>query len=132
MIRGDMREKTSECIEIPDLDEETMRELLSYIYSDRVGVLDWQCATDKQSCGQVQTARPEEEVRGYPEVRSAMICLLQICTTTKNCEMQPKISSRDKERNFFASNTCQSFTEKDYKLAVETMDQLHYINYLDN
>ncbi|GBM76954.1 hypothetical protein AVEN_230129-1 [Araneus ventricosus] len=40
----DMREKTRKCVKIPDLDEDTLREFLSYM--DAVGELQWRGAAD--------------------------------------------------------------------------------------
>ncbi|GIY18664.1 hypothetical protein CDAR_11861 [Caerostris darwini] len=44
MFTSDMKENVQQCVEIPDVDADTMREMLRYIYTDTVTDLQWKNA----------------------------------------------------------------------------------------
>ncbi|KAF8771038.1 Speckle-type POZ protein like [Argiope bruennichi] len=44
MLTTDMTEKTTECVTIEDLDANTVRRMLMFLYSDRLEDLDWESA----------------------------------------------------------------------------------------
>ncbi|CAL1293286.1 unnamed protein product [Larinioides sclopetarius] len=46
MFTSDMREKTDECVNIPDLDDDTVRRMLHFLYTDTIEDLQWEGAKD--------------------------------------------------------------------------------------
>ncbi|CAL1287708.1 unnamed protein product [Larinioides sclopetarius] len=44
MFTTNMQEKANECVIIEDLDSDTIRRMLKFLYSDNLDDLDWQCA----------------------------------------------------------------------------------------
>ncbi|CAL1286291.1 unnamed protein product [Larinioides sclopetarius] len=45
MMTSDMKEKNSGCIEIDDLDDDVVQQLLIFLYSDTIGIVQWEMAT---------------------------------------------------------------------------------------
>ncbi|CAL1298330.1 unnamed protein product [Larinioides sclopetarius] len=45
MFSNDMKEKTKECIDVPDIDSSTVRQFLLYLYTDSLGNLQWEPAS---------------------------------------------------------------------------------------
>ncbi|GBM89731.1 Speckle-type POZ protein B [Araneus ventricosus] len=46
MFTSDMREKTDECVNIPDLEDDTVRRMLHFLYTDTIEDLQWEDAKD--------------------------------------------------------------------------------------
>ncbi|GBM76967.1 Protein roadkill [Araneus ventricosus] len=130
MFSRDMMEKTSQFVEITDVNEDTLRELLSYIYTDSVGELEWRGAAD------LYRAADKYELldlkRRCSTFLKSEISVSSICTVLVVADMHHDQGLREKAQDFvmrqdaefFASDTWRNFKKENSYLAMEIMEQI--------
>ncbi|GBM76951.1 TD and POZ domain-containing protein 4 [Araneus ventricosus] len=130
MFGGDMKEKTSKCVEIPDLDEDTLSKLLSYIYADTVGELQWRGAVD------LYRAADKYELldlkRRCSTFLKSDLSVSSVCAVLGVADLHHDRELREAGQDFvmgqgaefFTSDTWRSFKEENSKLAWEIMERI--------
>ncbi|CAL1275376.1 unnamed protein product [Larinioides sclopetarius] len=130
MFTGDMREKTGKSVEIPDLDEATLRELLSYIYTDTVAELQWRGTAD------LYRASDKYELldlkRRCSTFLKTNLSVSSVCTVLILADMHHDQELREvaqdfitrQEAEFFASDAWGSFKKGNPNLALEIMERI--------
>ncbi|GIY22125.1 TD and POZ domain-containing protein 1-like [Caerostris extrusa] len=127
MFQTEMREKIGQCVEIPDLDEETVRLMLQFMYTADLKDLRWNSAC------QLYEAADKYEILSLKKICTSF--LVSNLSVTNACELlalfdmhqdadqkltvQEFILNRDAE--FFSSDEWNIFTETNTKLAADTM-----------
>ncbi|CAL1275371.1 unnamed protein product [Larinioides sclopetarius] len=130
MFSGDNNDKTSNSIEIPDLDEDTLRELLSYIYSDAVGEVEWQGAIDLYRAAN-KFELLELKRRCATSLKSDL-SVSNVCAILSIADLHYDRELREaaqdfvmrQEAEFFTSDMWQSFKEENSKLAWEIVERV--------
>ncbi|GBM76844.1 Speckle-type POZ protein B [Araneus ventricosus] len=129
MFTSGMREKTSKCIDIPDLDADTLNRLLLYIYKDEVQKLTWEIAAN------LFEAADKYELLTLKEKCS---CFLQsnlsksnVCKILVLADMHYDGSLRNSVQKFMLNNpeivycdVWKVFKQNHSKLALETTEQI--------
>ncbi|CAL1275374.1 unnamed protein product [Larinioides sclopetarius] len=130
MFSGDMKEKTGKSVEIPDLDEATLRELLSYIYTDTVAELQWRGAAD------LYRAADKYELLDLKTRCSTFLktnlSVSSVCTVLILADMHHDQELREvaqdfitrQEVEFFASDAWRSFKKGNPNLALEILERI--------
>ncbi|GBM76952.1 TD and POZ domain-containing protein 4 [Araneus ventricosus] len=130
MFGGHMKEKTSKCVEITDVDEDTLRELLSYIYTDSVGELEWRDAAD------LYRAADKYELldlkRRCATFLKSGLSKNSVCTVLVVAEMHHDRELREAAQDFvmrqgaefFTSDTWRKFKKDHSNIYVEILEQI--------
>ncbi|GBM87932.1 TD and POZ domain-containing protein 4 [Araneus ventricosus] len=130
MFNTDMLEKTSECVPIPDLSADTLRELLSYIYTDKVGELQWQAAADLYSgADKYQLLDLKESCASILKCAlsvSNFSAILSVADMHQDRELQEAVHDfvMRQGETFFTSDEWRSFREKNSVVAWKIVDSM--------
>ncbi|GFQ66651.1 TD and POZ domain-containing protein 3 [Trichonephila clavata] len=127
MFTNDMKEKSKGCVEISDLDADTVRQMLHYMYTDAVEDLSWENAL------KLYTAADKYEIKALK--KKCSVYLKENLCQTKACEFlvladmhQDKYLKRvvqnfilEHDNEIFDMDVWKNFMDANPKLAAETM-----------
>ncbi|CAL1297894.1 unnamed protein product [Larinioides sclopetarius] len=131
MFTQDMREKTSKCIDIPDLNADTLGWLLLYIYENKIQEFTWETA------GNLFEAADKYELLDLKEKCSRFLKLnlsgSNVCKILVLADMHHDESLRKSAQEFILNNpeimhsdVWKIFREDHSKLALEAAEQIIY------
>ncbi|GBM61696.1 Speckle-type POZ protein B [Araneus ventricosus] len=130
MFNGDMKEKTSKFVEIPDLDEDTLRELLSYIYTDMVTELEWRGATDLYRAAdkyELLDLKRRCSIFLKSDLSVSSVCTVLVLADLHH-DQELRETAQDfvmrQEEDFFTSDTWRSFKKENSYIAMEIMERI--------
>ncbi|CAL1275377.1 unnamed protein product [Larinioides sclopetarius] len=130
MFTGDMKEKTSNCVEISDVNGDALRELLLYIYTDTVGDLEWPGATDLYRAADKYELldlkrRCATFLKSNLSVRS--VCTILVLADMHHDQELQKAAENfimQQDAEFFTSDMWQTFKKENSYLALEIMERI--------
>ncbi|GBN77576.1 Speckle-type POZ protein [Araneus ventricosus] len=128
MFNGNFKKKISKCVEIPDVDENTVRELLSYIYTDKVGELQWRGAADLYRAA--DKYQMLDLKRRCTTFLKSDLSLSNVCTILVVADMHHDRKLREAAQDFvrqqgedfFTSDNWRSFKYENSELAWEIVE----------
>ncbi|XP_055951871.1 TD and POZ domain-containing protein 4-like [Argiope bruennichi] len=131
MFTKDMKEKTSKCIDIPDMDADTLHQLLFYIYENKLQKLTWEMAAN------LFEAADKYEILDLKEKCSTFLMdflsVSNVCQTLVLADMHHDESLQKSAQDFILNNSEIIYSDrwKDFrqnypKLALETTEQIIY------
>ncbi|GBN06765.1 TD and POZ domain-containing protein 4 [Araneus ventricosus] len=132
MFTNDMREKASKCIVVPDVDVDTLRRLLLYIYTNEVPEVEWDKTAD------LFRAADKYELLELKNQCSAIlksnISKINVCCVLSLADMHHEEELRKAVFDFitrnldiFSSDIWKIFRRENSELAMETMERIIYI-----
>ncbi|GBN07362.1 TD and POZ domain-containing protein 4 [Araneus ventricosus] len=130
MFNGDMMEKTSKCVPIQDISGNTMRKLLSYIYTDKVGKLEGQGAVDLYKAADKYELM-ELKKRCATFINSAL-SKTNVCYILTVSDMHYDQDLKQEVQNFIISQGAEFLTSDEWRgfkkehplLALETVERM--------
>ncbi|KAF8789786.1 TD and POZ domain-containing protein 4 [Argiope bruennichi] len=128
----DMEEKASKYVEIPDMDGDTLRDLLSYIYTNEVGELKWQSALKFYRAAdeyELLDLKKKCSIFLRSHLSASNACAVLILADTHH-DQRLRGTAKDfiinQRKEFFTSDAWRSFKEENFKLYVEILEQMAF------
>ncbi|GIY89811.1 TD and POZ domain-containing protein 1 [Caerostris extrusa] len=127
MFLTEMKEKSGQCVEIPDMDEETVRLMLQFMYTADLPDLRWSTA-----CRLYQAADKYEILSLKKTCSSFLVSNLSVTNACELLALFDKHQDADQKQavqefmlkqdaEFFRSDEWKEFMESNLKLAADTM-----------
>ncbi|XP_055924819.1 speckle-type POZ protein B-like [Argiope bruennichi] len=128
----DVEEKASKYVEIPDMDGDTLRDLLSYIYTNEVGELKWQSALKFYRAAdeyELLDLKKKCSIFFRSHLSASNACAVLILADTHH-DQRLRGTAKDfiinQRKEFFTSDAWRSFKEENFKLYVEILEQMAF------
>ncbi|GBN76330.1 TD and POZ domain-containing protein 4 [Araneus ventricosus] len=131
MFTKDMREKTSKCIDIPDLDADTLGRLLLYIYEDKIQELTWEAAANLfEAADKYEVLDLKEKCSRFLKstLTESNVCKILLLADMHNDESLKKAVQEFILNNseIIYSDVWKVFKEDHSKVALETAEHIIY------
>ncbi|CAL1280888.1 unnamed protein product [Larinioides sclopetarius] len=131
MFTNDMREKASNCIDVPDVNAGTLRRLLLYIYTNKVQVFEWDKIAD------LLRAADKYELLELKDLCSSILksnisssnvcCILSLADMHHDEDLYKEgLDFVSKNLDIFSSDAWGIFKTQNSRLAMETMEKVAY------
>ncbi|GFS71357.1 speckle-type POZ protein-like B [Nephila pilipes] len=127
MFTSNMKEKTRERVEVPDIEDDTMRRMLLYMYTDTLKDLNWESAI------KLYSAADKYEILSLKDKCSHFLkinlCLTKVCEVLVLADMHMDNDLKEAVQHYalthneevFHSDQWTEFTKSNTALAAETM-----------
>ncbi|CAL1291861.1 unnamed protein product [Larinioides sclopetarius] len=131
MLTCNMKEKNIDCIHIDDMQNDTVHQLLLFLYSDNIEILHWKSASqlyyaaDKYQIGKLKALCSSFLVKNLSISNASELLLLADTYNDVNFKKVVEDFILEHEKHVFCSNAWEKLIEKNHLLAIRTM-QLKY------
>ncbi|GFR10068.1 speckle-type POZ protein-like B [Trichonephila clavata] len=126
IFASDMKEKTQGCVDVTDLDDDTMRKMLLYMYTDKVEDLQW------ESASQLYAASDKYNISSLrikcSAILKAKLSLINACRILSLADLhQDEVLKKTvqeyiiQKKTIFSSEEWKSLMDANLRLAAETM-----------
>ncbi|GBN06764.1 Speckle-type POZ protein-like B [Araneus ventricosus] len=131
MFTNDMKEKTSECIDVRDVDAGTFRRLLLYIYTNEVPEVEWDKAADLFRAADkyelLELKKQCSAILKWNISRSNVCCILSLADMHHDEYLRKAVLDYiSKNLDIFNSKIWKLFKKGNSGLAMETMERIVY------
>ncbi|GFY38474.1 hypothetical protein TNIN_20521 [Trichonephila inaurata madagascariensis] len=127
MLRTDMKEKIQACVDIPDLEDDTVHQMLLYMYTNALEGLGWERSLN------LYAAADKYEIVSLKSKCSSFLksnmCPYNVCDVLVLADMHGDSDLKETAQNYtikheqevYTSDKWKVFTKNNYTLAMETM-----------
>ncbi|GBN06762.1 TD and POZ domain-containing protein 4 [Araneus ventricosus] len=131
MFTNDMKEKTSECIDVHDVDAGTLRRLLLYIYMNEVQEMQWDKTADLFRAADkyelLELKKQCSAILKWNISRSNVCCILSLADMHHDEDLRKAVLDYiSKNLDIFNSKIWKIFKRENSGLAMETMERIAY------
>ncbi|KAF8771503.1 TD and POZ domain-containing protein 4 [Argiope bruennichi] len=133
MFKSDMKEKTVESIDIPDLDADTLQLVLLYIYTDSVKNLQWESALDLyRAADMYELLALKEKCSDFLKSNLSISNACNILTLADlhdDDDLQKTVLGFiiEHDDEVLASEAWKIFKNENVKLAMESMERIYFM-----
>ncbi|GBM03250.1 TD and POZ domain-containing protein 5 [Araneus ventricosus] len=131
MLTSDMKEKNIDCIRVDDMENDTVHQLLLFLYSDNIEILPWKSASQlyyaaaKYQIGKLKALCCSFMVKSLSISNASQLLLLADTHNDANFKKVVEDFILEHEEQVFISNGWEKLIEKNHLLVIKTM-QLKY------
>ncbi|GFY71948.1 TD and POZ domain-containing protein 5 [Trichonephila inaurata madagascariensis] len=127
MFSNDMKEKTKGCVDVTDVDDETVRRMLLYMYTDKLDDLQW------ESASQLYAASDKYDIASLRNkctaILQAKLLPTNACQILSLADLHQDKALKETLQDYitlerkiiFSSEEWKSLMDTDPRLAAETM-----------